>query len=706
MCGLIAQVEDDKLISVRSNPDHLHSQGFMCIKSQAMIDVTYDEDRVLRPLKRIGGPGEFVEVNWDEAMGDIAHRLKDIRSQHGAASLATFYGNPAAFSFATMTALAGLQDALKVKWRYSINSEDAASRTVANYLLYGSAVKQHLPDIWHSGFALIIGANPYVSRGSLVSEPRFREALDDIIGRGGKVIIVDPRRTQTARRYEHVGIKAGTDTWFLLALLHVLIKEDLVNHDYLAEFTYGFDTLKALVAPYTPAIAYRECGIEAEKIEAVARDFAAAPRALVYGRHGVCTQQFGTLNNLLIDTLVIATGNFGREGGIVPPWGIIDLHRFVEAGGMGTYGAVRSRTTGQPDVIGVLPSTSLSSDISVPGPERVRALIGVACNPVLTSGGGGAPLEAALEQLDLHVSLDLYVNETNKHAHYVLPVHGFYERDDIPTLGLGLMLRPSFWATEAVISPRGDSRSEWWILDEIVRRQGFGGAYPAAVLRTLAKVGIRPTARQLFDFLLRTSSVGDWFGLRRNGLSFNKLVKRYPNGYRARDSVPITSPRDSLTTKDRKIHFDFPEYGAEIARFSQCFSDAAFPLRMIGMREVRSHNSWMHNVEKLMPDSRKHAALIHPIDAAAASLKNGDRAVLTSRAGSIEVAMQLSDDMTPGNIAVPYAWGHSGGWKRANRAGGAWSNQLASSEPGHLEALAGMTVLSGIPISIKAVQPQ
>lgn len=678
----------------------------MCIKSQAMIDVTYDEDRVLRPLKRVGGPGDFIEVSWDEAMSDITRRLTEIRHEHGATALATFYGNPAAFSFATMTGLAGLQDALKVKWRYSINSEDAASRTVANHLLYGSAVKQHLPDIWHTDFALILGANPYVSRGSLVSEPRFREALEGIVERGGKVIVVDPRRTPTAKRYDHVGIRAGTDTWFLLALLHVLVAEDLVDHDYLKEFTEGFESLALLVKPYTPAVAASECGIDAEKIVAIARDLAAAPKALVYGRHGVCTQLFGTLNNLLIDSLVIATGNFGREGGIVPPWGIIDLHRYVEAGGMGTYGAVHSRTTGQPDVIGVLPSTSLATDISVPGPERVRALISVACNPVLTSGGGGAPLEAALEQLALHVSLDLYVNETNKHAHYVLPVHGFYERDDIPTLGLGLMLRPSFWATEAVISPRGGSRSEWWILDEIVRRQGFGGAYPAAPLRKLAKLGVRPTPRHLFDLLLRTSPVGDWFGLRPSGLSFKKLVERYPNGYRARDSVPITSPRSSLTTADRKIHLDLPGFKSEIARFSQSFSDAAYPMRMIGMREIRSHNSWMHNIERLMPDTRQHAALFHPIDAAMACLKNGDRAVLTSRAGSIEVTVQLSEDMTPGNIAVPYAWGHSGGWQRANRAGGAWSNQLASVEPEHLEVLAGMTVLSGIPIRVEAARPR
>lgn len=701
MCGLIATVEDGRLVKVKSNREHVHSQGFMCVKAQAMVDVTYDTDRVLTPLRRTGVPGEFVSVSWEDAMSDIAQRLKKIRSDHGNESLATFYGNPAAFSFATMFGLSGLQDALKVKWRYSINSEDAASRTVANHLLYGSAVKQHLPDFWRTDFALIIGANPYVSRGSLVSEPKLRDALGEIVTRGGRVIVIDPRRTPTAREFEHIPIRAGTDTWLLLSMLNVVVTENLVDHEFLKENTTGYLTLAEWIRPFNPERAQAECEISAETIVALARDFAAAPKGLIYGRHGACTQRFGTLNNLLIDALVIVTGNHGREGGILAPWGIIDLHGFVEAAGMGTYASIRSRTTGQPDVIGVLPSTSLPTDITEPGPERVRALIGVACNPVQTSGGGGPKLQAALEQLDLHVSLDLYVNETNKHAHYILPVHGFYERDDIPTLGLGLMLRPSFWATEAVIQPRGESRSEWWILDEIARRQGTGGAYPAKSLRFFAKLGIRPTPLQLFNLLLRTSPFGDLYGLRKNGLSFKKLLDRHPDGIRIREWLPIEPVRNTLRTADKLIHLDLPEYKSEMDRLEKSSYDPAYPLRMIGMREIMSHNSWMHNVERLMPESREHTALIHPDNARDANLKDGDAARITSESGSIVVKVRLTNDMTLNNVAVPYAWGHAGGWKRANRAGGAWSNTLVSSESGDLEKLAGMTVLSGVPIRIE-----
>ena len=701
MCGLVATVDDGVLVHVRPDREHVHSEGFMCTKAPAMIEVTYDDDRVLAPLKRVGGPGDFVPVSWDEAMSDIAARLRRVRRERGPESVATFYGNPPAFGYATMLMLTGFQEALSVKWRYSINSEDAASRTVANHLLYGSPLRLHLPDIWRTHFALIVGANPFVSRGSLVSEPRFKDALDGVVDRGGRVVVVDPRRTETARRYEHLPVRAGTDPWLLLALLNVVITEDLVDHVALAELTTGSAGLAALVAPFTPERAEPECGVGAGSVRALARALAAAPSAVVYGRHGACTQQFGTLNNLLLDSLAIVTGNYCVEGGLLPPWGVIDVHKLAEAGGMGTYGAIRSRTTGQPDVIGVLPSTSLASDITEPGDGRVRALVGIGCNPVLTSGGGGRRLEEALEQLDLHVSLDLYVNETNKHADYVLPVPGFFEREDIPMIGLGLMLRPAFWATEAVVAPRGESRPEWWVLDEIVRRVGLGGAYPAAALRWLARIGIRPKPRQLVDILLRTSSVGDWFGLRRGGLSFEKLVTREPSGRLVRDSLPVPPPRAKLRTADKRIRLDLPELRSEVARLESSRSDPVYPLRMIGMREVRSHNSWMHNAERLMPDARRHTALIHPIDASAAGLATGDRATLASRAGSIEVEVTVSDDMMQGNIAVPYAWGHHGGWRRANRAGGPSSNVLASSDGADLEALAGMTVLSGIPIRVE-----
>jgi formate dehydrogenase len=348
----------------------------------------------------------------------------------------------------------------------------------------------------------------------------------------------------------------------------------------------------------------------------------------------------------------------------------------------------------------MLPSTSLPTDITAPGPGQVRALVSVGCNPVLTSAGGGVPMEAALEKLELHVSLDLYMNETNKHAHYLLPVCGMFEREDIPLIGLGFMLRPAAWATDAVIEPVAGSRTEWQILDELARRLGAGGAYQVAPLRWLAKLGLRVSPRSMADVLLRTSRAGDWFGLRRGGISFRRLVEDEPNGRLVRDAVPIQTVASWVKTDDERIHVLPPEIRSELRRLVTTVSDPAYPLRVIGMREVRSHNSWMHNVERLMPDSRHHAVLVHPEDAAAAGVVDGGDAHITSSSATIDVIASITDEMTPGTIAIPHGWGHAGGWQRANRAGGRSSNLLASGANADLEALAGMSVLNGIPVRL------
>ncbi|HVW34644.1 MAG TPA: molybdopterin-dependent oxidoreductase, partial [Acidimicrobiia bacterium] len=308
MCGLMASVEDGRLIAVRGDRDHVSSAGFLCRKAQAMVEVTYDPDRIRSPLRRVGGPGEFEPVSWDEATADIGRRLDAIQRQHGAAAFATVIGNPPAAGYATALWYSGFIQALGVRYTYGINAEDASARMAANALLYGSVALLPKPDLWHTDFALIIGANPYVSGGSLISEPRVRDALDAIEARGGRVVVVDPRRSETARRYEHVGVRAGDDPWLLVGLLYVLVKENLVDREFVDDHTTGFDGLAELVEPHAPEVVADRCGVPASVIGELARDFAAAPSALVYGRTGTCRQRFGTLANALQDMLMILTG--------------------------------------------------------------------------------------------------------------------------------------------------------------------------------------------------------------------------------------------------------------------------------------------------------------------------------------------------------------------------------------------------------------
>ncbi|WP_281252835.1 molybdopterin dinucleotide binding domain-containing protein [Mycobacterium arosiense] len=423
----------------------------------------------------------------------------------------------------------------------------------------------------------------------------------------------------------------------------------------MARHTTGFAELVNLVTTYTPDYCEQKCGVLAQTIREIARAFACSPSAIVYGRTGTCTQRFGTLNNLLQDILTVITGNVERVGGFIFGGAPLDFSRFAIATGMATFGAVRARTTGMPDVFGMLPSTSLATDITVPGPGQVHGLVTVGANPVLSSPVGTPQLESALEQLELHLSIDLYVNETNKYADYVLPCVGQYERNDFPLGPIANILRPSIWATGPVIDPRGEARDEFDILDEIARRAGRGGAYSVAALRWMAKAGIRIHPRTMVDALIRTSPAGDMYGLRRSGVSFSKLLQHYPHGKSLRSELPVGRLEDYLRTPAKKIPLIPDELRSEVLRLQATGEDSKhFPLRLHGLREARSQNSWMHN--GLRP-KRRFTAFMNPTDAAEAEICDSDDVKVVSATGSITVPVTLTGDISPGNVAIPHGWG-------------------------------------------------
>ncbi|HVW34216.1 MAG TPA: molybdopterin-dependent oxidoreductase [Acidimicrobiia bacterium] len=704
LCGLIATVEDGKLTGLRGDPDNPHSKGFVCTKGVAMAEVHNDPDRVLRPLRRVGGPGEFAEVSWDEAMEDIVRRLKALHDTYGGRSIAMHFGNPMFFSFSAAFWAKGLMAALGSPWFFSMNSEDASARIAASAILYGSPARHPIPDVPRTDFLLIIGANPWVSHGSMWHDPRHREHIEGVVTRGGRVVVVDPRRTETARRFEHIPIAAGTDAVFLLSILHVLFAEDLVERAFLDRWATGAETLASFAARRPPEATEAITGIPAATVRDVARSFARAEGAVVYGRTGTCTQKFGTLTNVLQDAVNVVTGNLDRPGGWIFGWDPIDSATMAERLGLASYGKVHTRVNGLPDSYGLLPATQLAPDITTPGEGRIRSLITVGCNPVLAAPNGER-LAEALESLHLHVSLDLYVNETNRHAHYILPGTTMFEREDVPVVFLDRLMKPFLQATEAVVAPAGEARPEWTVFDEIARRMGLGGAYQLPIQRRLAKLGIRPSPRFFADVLIRASKVGDLFGLRRSGTSFNKLVRREPHGRLIRESHPTGVLGRKLKTPDHRVQLADPRIVGELQRLeAESFDlDPDYPLRLIGMRETRSHNSWMHNAPKLMPEGRQHALHMHPGDAGALGLTDGATVTVTSRSGKVEVGLAVSDEMRPGTVALPHGWGHHGGWRRANAAGGCNSNLLASADLEDLERLAAMSVLNAIPVRVEPV---
>jgi formate dehydrogenase len=699
LCGMVATVEDGRLTKLRPDPKHPLSRGYACPKGIAMTDVHNDPDRVLYPLKRTGGRGEFERVSWPEAMADIAARLQTVLDRRGPGSVAWYMGNPGAFSYSHVLWAKGFLDALGSPHYYTAGSQDVNNRFAASALLYGSPLLVPIPDIGRTDFLFMVGANPLVSHGSVLSAPRVREQLLAITERGGRVVVVDPRRTETARQFEHLPVKPDADAWLLLSMLHVIFEEGLADESFLADRTMGWSTVRQQVAAYSPESTEQRTGVGADELRRLARDFATAGSAAAYGRTGSCLGRFGTLVAFLLDVLNAVTGNLDSPGGAVfgdPP---IPLDEIGERAGLDTYGKTHSRFGNIPDVLGNMPATLLPREITTPGERQIRALFVSAGNPVLSVPDGDA-LEEAFGELDLMVSLDFYVNETKSHADYVLPATTFLEREDVPVALMGFFPTPFAQVTERVVEPAGEARQEWEVIEELSKRIGIA-PYSLPALRNLARLGVRISPRRLIDLLLRTGRRGDLFGLRRAGLSLKKLAD-HPHGIVLSDYV-VTGVLDrKIRHKDKRVHLRDHAIASELQRLASVNGDRAeFPLKLIGMRELRSHNSWMHNAALLMRGGRSQSLRIHPTDAAAAGLDENDVAVLTSGSGSLEVPVLITDEMTPGTVALPHGWGHRGGWRLANEAGGVNFNQLAPSDPESLERLAGMAHLTGIPVRVE-----
>src|SRR3954468_4973728 len=583
-CGMVATVEDGRVTQLRPDPDHPLSSGYACPKGIAMTDVQNDPDRVLHPLRKTGS-GEFEQVSWQEALADIGSRLKSVRDSHGPKSIGWYMGNPGAFSYSHTLWVKGFLDALGSPHYYSAGSQDVNNRFAASALLYGSPLVVPIPDLQRTSFLLMLGANPMVSHGSVLTAPRVRDQLHAIAARGGRVVVVDPRRTETARQFEHVAVTPDADAWLLLSLLQVIFEERLADRRFLAGWTSDADRLEDLARPHAPEATAHRPGVPAAAVRSLARDFAAADGAVAYGRTGSCLGRHGTVVAFLIDVLNAVTGNIDRPGGAVFGRPAVALDDVGERTGLDTYDKRRSRIGDFPDVLGNMPASVLPQEIETPGETQLRALFVSAGNPVLSVPDGEA-LERALGKLDLFVSLDFYVNETNRHADYVLPTTTFLERDDTPVAFLGFYTTPFIQHSEAVVPPAGEAREEWEIVEDLARPLGIT---PSSVreLRLLGRLGIRLKPKRLLDLLLRTGPDGDWFGLRPRGLRLSK-VRRKPHGIVLAEHVATGVLRRKLRHRDHRVHLMPEAIAGELrAMGEEPATDPRYPVRLIGMRELR-----------------------------------------------------------------------------------------------------------------------
>ncbi|MEE3851700.1 molybdopterin-dependent oxidoreductase [Gordonia sp. LSe1-13] len=713
LCGMIATVENDELVSLRPDKDHPLSKGFACPKGIAFTEIVNDPDRVLHPLRRTPD-GDFEEVSWETAMADIGERLRDVHKRHGSSGIGWYFGNPATFSTGHTLWTATFTNLLGTPHVYSAGSQDVNQRFVASHFLYGNPVAAPIPDINRVDLLVIMGANPVVSHGSVMSSPRIREGLNAINARGGRVIVVDPRHTETAREHEWLPIVPDTDALLLLSLLHVMFDDDLVDEEALRRQATGVDTLKRIVAEYSPESTTSRTDVAADVVRELAHALVTAERAAVYGRIGTSLGRTGTLTTALLDTVNLVAGNLDVVGGAmfgdlgIPGQrvGVTALQRVPTF----TWSGRRSRIGNLPQVLGTAPASVMAKEITTPGRGQLRALFVSAGNPVL-SVPNGAELSAALDELDLMVSLDIYRNETNAHADYILPATTMYERGDFLLPFQALFTTPFKQATDPVISPRGEAREEWTVINELVA--ALSKSVPMMgvlhVMNTVSsRIGRTWNPERLSDLVIRMGLGGNRFGLRRGGLTYRRLVRDNPHGTVVADNLEPGQLRDTIVHRDRKIHLDEPELLAEFNRLV-ADTDPRLPLRLIGMREIRSENSWQHNAPMLLRGGRTHAARMHPDDATERGIAEGDLVVVRSAHGQIELPVTLTDDIKAGVVAVPHGWGHngSGGWTRANSAaateigsGGANVNALISSDPADLERLAGMANMTGVPIEV------
>lgn len=690
-CGLQVDVRAGRAVKLLPDRDNPHSRGHVCIKGTSFLDIVYDEDRVTKPLRRDRRSGRFEAVSWDVVLDEIADRLAAILREHGTEALANYTGNPSAFSVGATLSIRPWFSHFGAWKMFAAATQDVSSRMLASFLLYGSALRLPIPDLPRCDLLIALGANMLVSHGSLLTAPRLREDLDAIAERG-KVIIVDPRRTETAARYDHLFVSPDSDAWLLAAMLATIFEEGLAADAVLEARTLEWSALRDAVGVVSPERASVRCGIDPETIRTLARDFAATPRAAIYGRTGTCRGSHSTLVNLFICALNIVAGKFGVEGG----WTFGDAAVDMAATRPGGY-EVRDTRLGSMAYVGKnLPFSQLASEILTPGEGRVRALFVESGNILLSAPGSDRTAEA-LEALELFVSVDLYVNDTNRHADYILPGTTFLEREDVPMFGFPHMIRPYAQHSPAAIAPVGEAREDHNIFEDLGQRlhdrlveapgqSGYGRPSPPA---------FRPM--QALDTLFRQSDAqvagddGDSFPLTMD------FLRRFPHGVMLRDGLSCSTSWDKILHPDGRIRLWHPMLDDEMARLLATPPRADDELLLFSRRDLRSINSWMHNSDRLVR-SQAPRLLLHPADAARRGIGDGDMVTLASREASVNVPVTVSDDVVAGSVCYPHGWGHAGGWQRANAAPGININRLAPSAAG--EPISASSLLDGIRVTV------
>ncbi|WP_280235565.1 molybdopterin-dependent oxidoreductase [Nocardia cyriacigeorgica] len=706
VCGLELTLDrDDHVLSVRGDRQDPFSAGFLCPKGASLGALDADSDRLTEPMVRDRATGDWRTTSWDDAFDLIAERFPAVKAEYGNQSAALYLGNPNAHSVAGALYVPALIRGLGTRNLYSASTADQMPKQVSCGLMFGDPLAIPVPDLDRTDYLLMLGANPLESNGSICTAPDFPGRLKALRARGGRLVVVDPRRTRTADAAdEHLFIRPGSDAYLLFGIVHTLFAEGLVR---VGVEVRGLDEVRAAAADFTPESVERRTGVPGDTVVRLAREIAAAATAAVYARIGTCTTEFGTVTQWLVDVINTLTGNLDAPGGAM----------FAAAAALGIVrskpfrtGRWASRVRALPEAMGELPVATLADEISAPGEGRVRALITVAGNPVL-SAPNGARLDAAFAELDFMVSVDCYLNETTCHADVILPPprplqsphYDFallqfavrnYARYSRPLVPLGD--RPSEAAVIARLaaavtggSHRGaDGRDALDAFDEFVIA---GTLHKAGLAERRSELAGANTTEQRLDMMLRLGPYGAWNG---GTLTLTTLLDN-PHGI---DLGPLR-PRlpEVLRTKSGRVELAPPQLLADVERLRAGLAAVAPEMVLIGRRHLRSNNSWMHNMPRLVSGTNRCTLHIHPSDIDRLGL--GDRAVVKSAAGELAVDLEPTEAIMPGVVSLPHGWGHTGDGQRVARAH-AGVNTNVLTDDAIVDIPSGNAVFNGVPVSV------
>lgn len=678
-CGVLIEVEGREIISIKGNPDHVLSRGHICPKATAIADLQNDPDRLHKPVKKVDG--QWQEIGWEQAFSEIAAKLLALKGE--GAKPAMYMGNPSAHDYGISTQISSLRHAIGVKNLYSASTLDQIPHHVVQYHMYGHVSLAAVPDIDRSHYLLIIGGNPAASNGSIWTVPDFKKRVKEMRARNGLLVVVDPRRTETAKLAdEHHFVKPGTDTALLIGILKSIFDADLADTSRLdAILDDSWSAIEPAIAGFDIKQLSAHCGIAVEDMQDMAAQLAADQPAAIYGRMGVSVCEFGTLNQWLIQIINIASGNLDREGGTMVPEPALDTINLVGRGSVRTADTVRGV---MPSVMNELPMVTFADEMLREDDERIRSLFVVTGNPVL-SAPDGAKLDHALERLDLMVSFDMYVTATSRHADYILPPCGPLEKDHYPFFFGPLAIRNYASYSPAIFELQEGEKTDWEIIAELAREILAQDGQDVPNIRE---------PRDVLDTMLQSSPAG---------LTLAE-VEAAPNGIDLGPMRPCMAGR--LRTKDGKIHCAHPDFLAELQRFAASLDEEQpDSLRLIGRRHVRQNNSWLHNSARLLKGPDRCTLMIHPEDAAARGLTDGVMASVSSWVNSVEIPVEITEDVMQGVVSIPHGFGHGRkgvGLSVAREKPGVSINDLTDTE--RFDPLSGNAVLNAVAVTVEKAE--